>query len=206
MKFALPTVLLASLTMAGALFAPVSTTSAQQSTQASAPVAGDISTFLGANRFSRELAGVMVQLATNHDEGASAGKRFSSGGWCWNADKTFYGTTPCPKEIRYREPEAKKACVNGYHKSATGNSFDCDTPKQALHRRAAVLQDFHITKTAGTELTSFLERTRMSKGTAGALEQLVAGQQGGTHPGLHKGGGWCWNDDGSFHSSLPCSK
>lgn len=160
---------------------------ADQSIQLSKSAAAEISALLSAGTYSRETANLLVQLVLSHDGGAFAGKRVSRGGWCWNEDGTFYGSLPCPKEIMNRDR-------TGSAKSMT---------KRAA--RPLVLRKGLVSKPVSSELDRLLTGGTFSKETALALVQL-AHEKGSGLPGFHKGGGWCWNDDWTFHGSLPCPK
>ncbi|MHB0961819.1 MAG: hypothetical protein ACYC5V_01295 [Gemmatimonadaceae bacterium] len=191
--FATCTLALAVITLAASTgharsASPVSTESpADQSIQLSKSAAAEISALLGAGTYSRETANLLVQLVLSHDGGAFAGKRVSRGGWCWNEDGTFYGSLPCPKEIMNRDRA-------GSAKSMT---------KRAA--RPLVLRKGLVSKPVSNELDRLLTGGTFSKEAAIALVQL-AHEKGSGLPGFHKGGGWCWNDDWTFHGSLPCPK
>lgn len=160
---------------------------ADQSIQLSKSSAAEISALLGAGTYSRETAQLLVQLVLSHDGGAFAGKRVSRGGWCWNEDGTFYGSLPCPKEIMNRD--------------RAGSA-------KAMTKRAArplVLRKGLVSKPVSSDLDRLLTGGTFSKETALALVQL-AHEKGSGSPGFHKSGGWCWNDDWTFHGSLPCPK
>ena len=162
----------------------------QQTLQVSKASANEIDALLGKRQFSKETAGLMVQMVLSHDGTAFAGKRRSSGGWCWNEDGSFYGSLPCPKEIANRDRtgagKAKAVIQPGAH--------------------PLVLAKGKVSRAVATDIDALLSGRRFSKETAGLFILVVLNGQGGKFPGYHKGGGWCWNDDGSFKGSLPCPK
>lgn len=161
----------------------------EQTLQVSAAAAKEISALLAKNQFSRETAGLLVQMVLSNDGAAFAGKRRSSGGWCWNEDGTFYGSLPCPKEIANRDRTTQQT------KAA---------PRPGA--QPLTLRKGQVSKAVADEVNALLGRATYSKETAGLLVQIALNQQGDKFAGYKKGGGWCWNDDGSFKGSLPCPK
>lgn len=61
-----------------------------------------------------------------------------------------------------------------------------------------------LTRSTAAEIETILESNRFERETAGFLVQMLLNHQGGLFPGYKKGGGWCWNDDGTFYGELPC--
>lgn len=196
--------LFAALAMAGVMLLTGATTGAAsrvhsvsvpdgrdaQTLNVSRVAANEITALLSRNQFSKETAGLLVQMVLSHDGTAFAGKRRSSGGWCWNEDGTFYGSLPCPKEIANRD------------RTSAGKS------KAAIQPGAhpLVLAKGRVSRAVATDIDALLDGRRLSKETAGIFILVVLNGRGENFPGYHKGGGWCWNDDGSFKGSLPCPK
>lgn len=61
-------------------------------------VSAEIDAFMATHSFSRETSAVLVQLV--HQGGVPFNGFKQSGGWCWNDDGTFYGSVPCPKQVK----------------------------------------------------------------------------------------------------------
>jgi hypothetical protein len=151
-----------------------------QTTEISQPVATEIRAILERNRFSQETAGLMVGILLDQSGGSFPG-RWQGGGFCWNDDGTYYSDVPCPKEVVNQEPDARR-------------------------RPARVSRPTRVSVAAADQLDAFLDRNALSRETAGVLIRVLLKGRGGSFQGYKKGGGWCWNDDGTFHGSLPCPK
>lgn len=196
--------LFATLTVAGVMLLASATTGTashahsgvladgrdQQTLLVSTASANEIDALLGRRQFSRETAGLLIQMVLSHDGTAFAGRRHAGGGWCWNEDGTFFGSVPCPKEVANRDRagagQAKTALNPGSH--------------------PLTLAKGKVSRAVATDVDGLLNEVHFSKETAGIFILVVLNGQGGKFPGYHKGGGWCWNDDGSFKGSLPCPK
>lgn len=61
-----------------------------------------------------------------------------------------------------------------------------------------------LTRSTAAEIETILDGNRFERETAGFMVQMLLNHQGGVFPGYKKGGGWCWNDDGTFYGPLPC--
>lgn len=142
--------------------------------------ATEIEAILDSNRFERETAGFLIQMLLEHQGGLFPGYK-KGGGWCWNDDGTFYGSLPCPTALARTDATARRA------------------PQAAS-------PNVQISRSAATELGTFLDRSSMSQETAAILILVLLKHEGGSFPGYRKGGGWCWNDDGTFYGSLPCPR
>lgn len=63
-----------------------------------------------------------------------------------------------------------------------------------------------LTRATASEIEAIIEGNRFERETAGYLIRLLLDYEGGVFAGYKKGGGWCWNDDGTFHGPLPCPR
>ncbi|MBI4540546.1 MAG: hypothetical protein HY704_13680 [Gemmatimonadetes bacterium] len=151
-----------------------------QALQVSKSAATEIEAILDKNRFGRETAGFLIQVLLDHEGGLFPGYK-KGGGFCWNDDGTFYGDLPCPNTAAKSRATARR------------------TPTPAN-------RNLQVGTSVAKEIDAFLDRSTMSKETAGVLIRVLLNHQGGSFPGYRKGGGWCWNDDGTFYGPLPCPK